>query len=228
MHEPHTPATPHQTHVPEGAAAWDERYSAAPSLFSGRPNHSLVRLVEGGGDRPGRALDVGCGEGGDAVWLAGQGWEVTGVDISSVALGRAADSARAAGVGDRITWVRADLATDPLPPGVWDLVNAQYLHLRPDQRAALWVALAARVAPGGMLLVAAHDRSDPHVAEHLASDPGDPETADRVSRFHGSDEVLDALGEGWDVAHAGPLRWTRRDGPEGGAVDLVVQARRRP
>lgn len=227
MHDPQSPATSHDNHVPDGAAAWDERYSAAPSLFSGRPNHALVRAVEQGGGHAGRALDVGCGEGGDAVWLAGHGWEVTGVDISSVALERAAGAARAAGVADRVVWVRADLAADPLPEGSWDLVNAEYLHLRPDHRLALWPALAARVAPGGMLLVVAHDPSDPHVAEHLAGDPSDAEVADRASRFHGADEVLDALGDGWDVAHAGPVRWTRRDGPEGGAVDLVVEARRR-
>jgi len=176
-------------------------------------------------DPPGRALDVGCGEGGDAVWLAQRGWQVTGVDISSVALGRAAEAARAAGVEERTEWVQADLAAEGLPAGPWELVNAQYLHLRPAERAALWAALAAVVAPGGTLLVVAHDRRDPHVAPHLAGAADDPDTADRASRFHGPEEVVAALGQGWQVRHAGPMDWTRHHGSEPApAVDLVVHA----
>ena len=81
-------------------------------------------------DRPapvGSALDLGCGAGADAIWLAEQGWDVTGLDISAAALEQAAVAARAAGVAGRVTWVRHDLA-DGLPVGEWDLVVAAYLH----------------------------------------------------------------------------------------------------
>ncbi|MHB8506878.1 MAG: class I SAM-dependent methyltransferase [Acidimicrobiales bacterium] len=211
------------TSAPEGQAAWDERYASVPSLWSGRPNHALVRWVEQHGAQPGRALDVGCGEGADAVWLASRGWQVTGLDISPVALARAGDAARAAGVEEPTSWVQADLTTQAPPAGPWDLVNVQYLHLRPGERPPLWAALAAVVAPGGALLVVAHDRSDPHVASHV--DAFDDASAhDFASRLHDVDEVVAAVGEGWRVLDAGPLRWSRSGGAEPDAVDLVVAA----
>jgi len=210
--------------TPEGQTGWDQRYASARSLWTGRPNPVLVRVVDACAGLPGHALDVGCGEGGDAVWLAGRGWQVTGVDISSVALGRAAVAARAANVEGRTSWVHADLATEPLPAGPWDLVNAQYLHFRPAERPELWAALAAGVAPAGTLLVVAHDRTDPHVAPHLAGAPNHPAAADRAIRFHGADEVIAALGDGWRVLYAGPVHRTRPNAHEAAAVDLVVHA----
>lgn len=201
---------------PADQQSWDERYASAPALWSGRPNHLLVAAVEGGGLQPGAALDVGCGEGADAVWLARRGWRVTGVDVSTVALGRAASAAADAGVSAQISWLQLDLtATDP-PAGPWDLVNVQYWHLPREQRVPLWSALAAVVAPGGTLLVGSHDADDPHAAAHHADHP---------ERFYRPDEVVAALGPGWDVRHAGPVRWTRsgEDGEEP-AVDLLVNA----
>jgi SAM-dependent methyltransferase len=101
------------------AEFWDERYGGSEKLFSGNPNGVLVTEVAD--LPPGHALDVGCGEGGDALWLARRGWRVTAVDISRVALDRAA--AAGAEMADRIAWARADLAITPPPAGSFDLVS---------------------------------------------------------------------------------------------------------
>jgi SAM-dependent methyltransferase len=141
-------------------AFWNERYRSADALWSGNPNRYLVS--EASDLRPGTVLDVGCGEGADALWLAGRGWRVTGVDLSTVALERAARHAAEAGPGmaARIGWVHADLIG--WDPGVarYDLVSSQYLHLPPGVREALFRALAGAVAPGGTLLIAGHHPSD--------------------------------------------------------------------
>lgn len=140
--------------------AWEDRYRAHTSLWSGRPNAQLV--AEAAGLTPGRALDVGCGEGADAIWLAERGWHVTAVDIATVALERAA--AHGAHVADRITWTHADLRVTSPEAGAYDLVTAQYMHLPGDLRRELYPRLAAAVAPGGTLLIAGHHPS--HLDEH--------------------------------------------------------------
>jgi SAM-dependent methyltransferase len=142
------------------AAYWDERYRSRSALWSGRPNPHLVAEVTG--LRPGRALEVGCGEGADAIWLAGQGWEVTAADISAVALARArahADAA-ASGAGQRVTWLERDLTTWDPPAGRYGLVTAQYVHLPSGQRGNSFGKLALSVAPGGTLLIVGHHPCD--------------------------------------------------------------------
>src|ERR1700741_4076142 len=118
-------------HGPEmfDAAFWDARYSSAHALWSGNPNRQLV--TEAAGLAPGTALDAGAGEGADAIWLAERGWQVTAVDVSGVALGRAADHAAKAGdeVAARIRWQREDLREWIPPERAYDLVTSQYLHL---------------------------------------------------------------------------------------------------
>ncbi|MFB8775990.1 class I SAM-dependent methyltransferase [Streptomyces broussonetiae] len=135
-------------------AFWEARYRDAARVWSGRPNELLVREVAG--LRPGTALDLGCGEGGDAVWLARQGWRVTGVDISATALDRAAGHAAEAGVADRTAWERHTLG-ETFPEGEFDLVSAHYLQspVPLDQQGVLRRAAAA-VAPGGTLLIVLH------------------------------------------------------------------------
>lgn len=133
---------------------WNERYRSHPRLWSGNPNTHLV--AEASDLEPGTALDVGCGEGADAVWLAERGWRVTAVDISTVALERAAAHAGTL----PIEWRQADLIGWDPAPECYDLVSSQYVHLLPEPRDALFGHLAAAVRPGGTLLVVGHHRSD--------------------------------------------------------------------
>ncbi|MEU5951127.1 class I SAM-dependent methyltransferase [Streptomyces sp. NPDC047525] len=135
-------------------AFWDERYNQSGRLWSGDPNAALVRETEG--LTPGSALDLGCGEGGDAIWLARQGWRVTATDISRVALGRAAEHAAQAQVADRVDWQHHDLGAS-FPAGSYDLVAAQFLHsLHEMPREQILRGAAAAVAPGGTLLIVGH------------------------------------------------------------------------
>ena len=138
----------------EAARFWEDRYRDSDRVWSGNPNPLLVR--EATGLEPGTALDLGCGEGADAVWLAARGWRVTGVDISETALARAAAHAAEAGVADRTAWERHELGVS-FPEGSYDLVSAQFLQspVALDQDGVLSRAREA-VAPGGTLLVVMH------------------------------------------------------------------------
>jgi SAM-dependent methyltransferase len=155
-----------------GAEFWDARYRERDRIWSGNANTILVREISD--MAPGRALDLGCGEGADALWLARRGWQVTAVDISGVALDRGAEQASAAGLADRIDWQRHDLATS-FPQGVFDLVSAQFLHSRGDlPREEILRSAAAAVAEGGVLLVVGHSghaswEHDPHNDVQLPS-----------------------------------------------------------
>ncbi|MFE2287010.1 class I SAM-dependent methyltransferase [Streptomyces sp. NPDC059443] len=137
-----------------GEEYWDTRYRESEKVWSGDANAVLAREAEG--LAPGRALDLGCGEGGDAVWLARRGWHVTGTDISGVALERAAVHAADAGVDDRTEWERHDLA-ESFPAGEYDLVSACFLHTFGEfPRERILRRASAAVAPGGILLVVGH------------------------------------------------------------------------
>jgi len=138
--------------IGDGAEEWDRWYASMEQLWSGLPNAALVSEVAG--LAPGRALDVGCGEGADAVWLARQGWTVTALDVSRVALDRAAVYAREADV--RVTWVHAELLDAELGAGAFDLVSAQYPALRRTPGNDAERSLLAAVAPGGTLLLVHH------------------------------------------------------------------------
>ena len=158
---------------------WDEKYRSHPTaIWSGNPNPALVEAATD--LSPGRALDVGCGEGADALWLAERGWTVDAADISSVALGRAAARARERNL--ELNWRHADLVTDPPEPDAYDLVNAQFLQL-PRRTTEAVRGDGRRRPPGGTLLIVAHHPSDlttsvrrPHLlemfytADELASD----------------------------------------------------------
>jgi SAM-dependent methyltransferase len=149
------------------AQFWDELYRSRDQVFSGAPNGVLVTEVTD--LPPGQALDVGCGEGADALWLVRRGWQVTAVDISRTALQRAA--AAATDITGRVVWTRADLTITPPPAGAFDLVSVQYFPLphQPDHTALR--GLLDAVAPGGTLLIASHDPADyPHVTS-TASTP---------------------------------------------------------
>ena len=196
------------------AAAWDEMYGAAERVWSGEPNGALVAEVAE--LEPGRALDVGCGEGADAVWLARRGWQVTALDVSRVALERAKHHARDAGV--HVTWVHAGLVEAALPVGSFDLVSAQYAVLRKTPDAVAERTLVDLVAPGGTLLVV-HHAVDP---EHLHEGGFDP------ALYALPADVAAVLDTGWRI----DVDERRLRSINGGAGahhvdDLVLRARRR-
>jgi len=229
---------------------WEQWYGGAERMWSGRPNPTLVRRVEE--LAPGDALDLGCGEGADAIWLAGRGWRVTAADVSRTALERAARHAAEAGVPDgRIDWQWHDLA-ESFPAGSYDLVSAQFLHAPlefPRERVLRRAAEAVR--PGGSLLVVGHAdtprEDDGHREHHQASrQPHDEhEHGHGHERRHGHDEhrrnelrmsaaaeVMAGLelGEGeWETVLAEEVAYEGRgrDGEPATRVDSVVQVRRR-
>ncbi|MEU0804364.1 class I SAM-dependent methyltransferase [Streptomyces sp. NPDC005970] len=143
----------------DAVAFWDSVYAARPAAGDPRPNARLTEMVTG--LLPGDVLDLGCGEGGDALWLAGQGWQVTATDISAVAVERLAALARSHGLGDRVSAVRHDLHTS-FPPGRFDLICAHYLHTPLDlDRATVLRSAAHALRPGGRLLVVDHGSTSP-------------------------------------------------------------------
>src|SRR5579875_2038827 len=144
---------------------WDERYSGPDLVWGPVPNRFVVEELAG--LRPGRALDLGTGEGRNAIWLAAQGWQVTGVDFSAAGLARAA--ALAAERGVTVDWVNADLRAYRPEPGAYDLVLIAYLQMRADPLAGVLAGAAAALAPGGTLLVVGHDR------ENLSRGVGGPQ-----------------------------------------------------
>jgi 2-polyprenyl-3-methyl-5-hydroxy-6-metoxy-1,4-benzoquinol methylase len=138
--------------------SWDERYSGEEQVWSGKPNAQLVAEVST--LTPGTALDVGCGEGGDVIWLAQQGWRVTGADFSAKGLERAAQHAEQAGVGDRTEWWQVDARTFDAGGRQFDLVTTHFLHPPDGGMVQVVGRLAQAVAPGGHLLVVGHAPSD--------------------------------------------------------------------
>ncbi|MFC3744431.1 class I SAM-dependent methyltransferase [Paractinoplanes deccanensis] len=166
-------------------AEWDARYAESDRVWSGNPNVVFVREVAD--LPPGRALDLGCGEGADSIWLARRGWRVTGTDVSGVALARAASHAAEAGV--TVDWQRHDLSTE-FPDGEYDLVSAQFLYSWGGfDRAAVLRRAAAAVAPGGVLLIEGHMDAGPFAHQH--GDLTFETPAETIASL--------GLGEGWET-----------------------------
>ncbi|WP_030690950.1 bifunctional 2-polyprenyl-6-hydroxyphenol methylase/3-demethylubiquinol 3-O-methyltransferase UbiG [Streptomyces globisporus] len=200
---------------PAVRAKWDDLYADRERLWSGRPNGALVAEVAG--LTPGRVLDVGCGEGADAVWLARGGWDVTALEVSGVALERAAGHARDADV--TVRWVHATLTEAALPPASFDLVSAQYPALLRTPDAAAERALLSAVAVGGVLLLVHHAGMETRQADESGFDPADYVWPSTVTALLDDDWVV-------EVDEQRP-----RVAPDGGAGahhthDLVLRARR--
>jgi SAM-dependent methyltransferase len=203
-----------------GAIDWDGRYAESDQIWSGQPNGGLVAEVES--LAPGRALDVGCGEGADAVWLAQRGWQVTALDVSQVALDRA--SGAAAGAGVSVRWLHAGLEAaleGELHGEGFELVSAQYPALPSTPGHDAERALLGAVATGGVLLVVHHaDMDEEHARAHGFN----------LEDFVSHDDVL-ALLAGLDGSWAVEVDERRPRFVEGGAgqghtADLVLRARR--
>lgn len=204
---------------------WNERYGNSGRIWSGNPNPQLVSeaaaLNAGSPQSPGKALDVGCGEGADSVWLATQGWQVTGVDISSVALQRAAAHAAGMDLPGSLTWEHHDLLSWTPPAASFDLVSAQFMHLPRPDREKLFAALADAVAPGGTLIIVGHAPSDIAAGAHKALD-GD--------MFFTAGELANSLDPvHWDVvvADSRPRSAPGHDGETITVHDEVLRAVRR-
>lgn len=211
----------HPQEVRHDREFWEERYRSVDRVWSGRPNAVLVAEV--GDLPPGRALDVACGEGGDALWLASRGWAVTAMDLAQAALDRVDGAAAAAGpdVASRVRTVRGDIGTWDPGAGTYDLVTTHFLHLPPAVRATAFGRMAGAVAPGGTLLVVAHHGSD------LATTIGRPDLPELF--FEPADVVAALDPDGWDVpvAEARPRPAADPEGREITIRDTVVRAVRR-
>ncbi|MFT3660649.1 MAG: class I SAM-dependent methyltransferase [Gordonia sp. (in: high G+C Gram-positive bacteria)] len=225
-------------HHPHSAAAWDERYGSADRLWTAQANPALIR--EAAELTPGTALDVGSGEGADARWLADRGWHVTAVDISQVALDRAA----AMDSRETIAWRRVDLTAEKVPStgsgsgevgsgsdedrsgdgaggseggAGYDLVSMHYFPVAID-RADVIAALVDALAPGGTLLVVAHD------PEGIRAHGHDPD------EYFQPADVAEKFADRLDVRR---LAMVPRGRPAGGTAgrrhmdDVVLRATRR-
>jgi SAM-dependent methyltransferase len=206
--------------VETGSAAqmWDEKYSSHTKMWSGQPNPQLV--AEAAQLPPGTALDLGCGEGADAIWLATHGWAVTALDVSAVALERAAAHAAEQGQAAAIEWVHQDLATW-VPDRQFDLVTAQFLHstLMPWQQSLQLAAAAVRT--GGTLLIVGHhpDGLPPWGAHHTREKLFTAEDLARELRIEEPAWHLEVL-DSRQRSVTGP------DGEEASLTDAVLRATR--
>jgi SAM-dependent methyltransferase len=156
---------------------WDERHADRDPIESHEPDPILVEVTAG--LRPGRALDLATGDGRNAVWLARQGWSVTAVDFSQVALDRARRSGVAAGLDP--DWVLADLLDWRPPRRTYDLVAVVFLHLPAAERRSVYAGAAEAVAPGGHLVIIGHDRSNLTEGSGGPQDPAVLFTADEIA-----------------------------------------------
>ena len=193
---------------------WDELYASTELVWTAEANRYVVEELAG--LAAGRALDLGAGEGRNAIWLAERGWRVTAVDFSAVGLAKAAELASRRGVTG-VRWVQADLREYQPGQAGYDLVLLAYVHLPPEEFGALLAAAASALAPGGTLLAIGHD------VDNIAHGHGGPQDP-RI--LHRAGSVTAAL-PGLTIHRAGQAR---RPVPAGDgervAIDTVVRAQR--
>ena len=196
---------------------WNRRYADKELLWTAQPNRFLVAETES--LPPGRALDLACGEGRNAVWLAERGWLVLGVDFSDVAIDKAHELAAARGVAAATGWLVADLTAYQPEPGAYDLVILFYLQVPTSERRAIVRKAAAALAPGGRFLLVGHD------LRNLESGYGGPKDADVL--YLPEDVAADLDGTGLELERADAVD-RPVETPEGEriAIDALVRARR--
>jgi SAM-dependent methyltransferase len=192
---------------------WNERYAQKELVWTAEPNRRFAAEVEG--LEPGRALDLACGEGRNAVWLAERGWRVTGVDFSDVALAKAAELAASRGVD--VDWIAADVLDHEPEPRAFDLVAVLYLQLPRDALLHAVETAASAVAPGGTLLVLGHD------ATNLTHGHGGPKDA---SVLYTAADVVPALGDLVVERAEAVERTVPLEAGEAVAIDAFVRAHR--
>ena len=202
-------------------AAWDDRYRSRDMLWSDEPNPTLVTEVSP--LEPGSALEVGCGEGADAIWLARRVWRVTGLDISRVALARAASAQERyrREIAAPIVWRHADLLAWTPGETRFDLVTAHFVQFRRDDRVRFFAKLAASVALGGTLLIVGHDPSDLTTNVRRPPDPAVLYSAADIA------SALESSVWNFDVCEPRPRSAVDRDDRDATVNDAIVRATRR-
>lgn len=191
---------------------WDERYAEREHVWGGEPNRLFVAEVRD--LAPGRALDLACGQGRHAFWLAERGWRVTAVDFSDVAIGQATQAAAERALD--VDFVAADLLTWLPEPAAYDLVVVLYLQLGRDELDTVLARAASAVAPGGVFLLVAHDE------RNLAEGHGGPQDASVLTTPEAVANALPGL-----VVERADRVWREVEGAERPAIDAFVRARRR-
>jgi 2-polyprenyl-3-methyl-5-hydroxy-6-metoxy-1,4-benzoquinol methylase len=189
--------------------AWNDRYRTPKLVWTAEPNRFLRELGED--LTPGRALDLACGEGRNAIWLARHGWMVTGVDFAGVGLEKARRHAAEHDVS--VDWIEADLRTWQPPQAAFDLVALLYLHLPADELEPVLRAAASAVAPGGTLFLVGHHRAN---IDEGVGGPQEPAV------LYTPEEIVASL-DGLEIDRAERVT---RDVDTGTAIDALVQARR--
>jgi SAM-dependent methyltransferase len=187
-------------------ADWDARYAAEPTLWGAEPNRFVRERVAG--SEPGRAVDLACGNGRNALWLARRGWQVAGVDISGVALEQA--TKRSAELGSPVVWEQAD-ARSWAPPQPVDLILVAYLHLPVTELIAVLSAAGEHLTPTGRLLYIGHSRTN---LTHGFGGPSDPGVLAEIAD-------LAAAAAGLAVRELAHLF---RPTEQGDAIDIVLDA----
>lgn len=199
------------------AAAWDARYTGSDLVWGAAPNQFVA--AELGELPPGRIIDLACGEGRNAVWLATRGWRATGVDFSTAAVLRADRLAADAGVTDRVTFALGDVVDGPLPTGPFDAVVVAYLQLPAPRRRTALRRAAGLLAAGGTMLVVAHDSDN---ITHGVGGPQDPAV------LYAPNDVTNDLADRPDLVVEKAEQVHRPvPGPDGErtAIDVLVRVR---
>jgi SAM-dependent methyltransferase len=164
-----------------GSQEWDQRYAGQELVWTAEPNRFVVAELQD--LRPGRALDIGAGEGRNAVWLAGRGWQVTAVDYSAVGLDkgrRLAENRRVA-----VDWVRADVRDYQPEPDSFQLVLIAYLQLPEAELGGVLRRAVTALTPGGVLLVVGHDVTNLTQGTGGPQDPAVLHTPESITRWLG-------------------------------------------